>query len=106
MRPPKILNRCISKLRRSWKLIFTGFDVLISTSKLPNMSIQLHLSFEIQRYKNLRPALGVSPIKKNRYMKPVIDRDERRRGSELHLLRKNRRIARINSGQKYDESEP
>ena len=37
----------ISELRRSWKLIFTGFEVLDSTTKLPNMSLQRLLNLEI-----------------------------------------------------------
>ena len=37
----------ISELRRSWKLIFTGFEVLDSTTELPNMSLQRLLNLEI-----------------------------------------------------------
>ena len=39
---------CISKLRRSWELIFSGFEVLDSTTKPPNMNLQLLLSSKIE----------------------------------------------------------
>ena len=43
---PKILD--FSELNESQTLIFSGIEVLMSTIEWPNMSPQLHLSFEIQ----------------------------------------------------------